>query len=141
MSLSAFLYQNALKTPNRRVAVSPRFLDENGEAALWEIRCITGAQDEELRRACLIQVPVPGKKNQFQRETDYEKYLGELASICTVQPELTSAELQNSYGVMGAQALLKTMLTPGEYSGYLELVQELNGFDKPFEAEVTEAKN
>jgi len=41
---------------------------------------------------------------------------------------LDDIELQNSYGVMGADALLKTMLTPGEYPEYMEKVQEVNGF-------------
>lgn len=51
---------------------------------------------------------MPGKRNQYVPETDYNAYLGKLDARCTVFPNLDDAELQNSYGVMGADALLKT---------------------------------
>lgn len=54
---------------------------------------------------------------------------------------MDDAELQNSYGVMGADALLKVMLTPGEYADYLTKIQEVNGFDISFDEKVDEAKN
>ena len=54
---------------------------------------------------------------------------------------MNDAELQNSYGVMGADALLKKMLKPGEYAAYLEKVQEINGFNETFDEKVEEAKN
>ena len=42
---------------------------------------------------------------------------------------------------MGADALLKAMLTPGEYANYLNKVQEICGFDITLQDEVDEAKN
>lgn len=140
-NLSGFLAQNALKVENVKYVVSKRFLDENGQPIPWEIRCITSTEDEALRKACTKRVPVPGKRNQFTPETDYNLYLGKLAAKCTAYPNLDDAELQNSYGVMGADALLKTMLTPGEYADYLTKVQEVNGFEVSFEEAVDEAKN
>lgn len=140
-NLSGFLAQNALKVENVKYVVSKRFLDENGQPIPWEIRCITSTEDEALRKACTKRVPVPGKRNQFTPETDYNLYLGKLAAKCTAYPNLDDAELQNSYGVMGADALLKTMLTPGEYADYLTKVQEVNGFEVTFEDAVDEAKN
>ena len=35
-SLSAFLAQNAKKVDNRKIALSPRFVDEKGKAMEWE---------------------------------------------------------------------------------------------------------
>ena len=43
--------------------------------------------------------------------------------------------------MMGAEALLKTMLTPGEYADYLTKVQEVCGFETTLQDEVDEAKN
>ena len=60
---------------------------------------------------------------------------------CTVFPNLNDKELQDSYKVMGADALLKTMLTPGEYAEYLTKIQEVCGFDTTMQDEVDEAKN
>ena len=140
-NLSAFLAQNAVKVENVKYVASKRFLDENGQPIPWEIRCITSTEDEALRKACTKRVPIPGKRNQYTQETDYNLYLGKLAARCTAFPNLDDAELQNSYGVMGADALLKTMLTPGEYADYLTKVQEVNGFEVTFEDAVDEAKN
>jgi hypothetical protein len=140
-NLSGFLAQNALKVENVKHVVSKRFLDEKGQPIPWEICCITSTEDEALRKACTKRVPVPGKRNQYTQETDYNLYLGKLAAKCTAFPNLDDAELQNSYGVMGADALLKTMLTPGEYADYLTKVQEVNGFEVTFQDSVDEAKN
>lgn len=147
MSLSAFLAENALTVENVKFAVSKRFLsdelDEKGnrKPIEWEIKTITGTEDESLRKACAKRVAIPGKKNQYQKETDYDLYLGKLAVACTVFPNLNDKELQDSYKVMGAEALLKTMLTPGEYAEYVQKVQEVCGFDTTVQDEVDEAKN
>ncbi len=140
-NLSGFLAQNAKKVENVKHVVSKRFVDDDGKPIPWEIRCITSTEDEALRKACTKRVPVPGKRNQFIQETDFNLYLGRLAASCTVHPNLDDAELQNSYGVMGSDSLLKTMLTPGEYADYLTKVQEVNGFEVSFEETVEEAKN
>lgn len=140
-NLSGFLAQNALKIENIKHVVSKRFVNEKGKPIPWELRCITSTEDETLRKACTKRVPVPGKRNQFTQETDYNLYLGKLAAMCTVHPNLDDSELQNSYGVMGSDALLKTMLTPGEYADYLTKVQEVNGFEVTLEESVDEAKN
>lgn len=140
MSLTAFLAKNALKTENVKFAASRRFVDEKGKPVEWELRAMNGAEDEALRKSCTKRVPVPGKKNQYQRETDFDVYLGRLAVACTVFPNLNDKELQDSYQVMGAEALLKTMLTSGEYANYLTKVQEVCGFEA-MQDEVDEAKN
>ena len=140
-NLSAFLAQNAIQVENIKHVVSKRFVDEEGNPIPWEIQCITSSEDEALRKACTKKVQVPGKKGQFTQETDYNLYLGKLAARCTVFPNLNDAELQNSYGVMGEDSLLKVMLKPGEYADYLAKIQEINGFDVTFEEAVDEAKN
>lgn len=140
-NLSAFLAQNAIKVKNVKYAASNRFVNDDGTPVEWEIRCVSSTEDEDLRRDCTKRVRVPGKKNQFTNETDYNLYLGKLAAACTVFPNLNDAELQTNYGVMGADALLKTMLLPGEYANYLAKIQEVNGFDIDFDEVVEEAKN
>ena len=140
-TLSASLAENALPVEHVMFPASARFLDDKKKPMLWEIKTISETEDEDLRKACAKRVPVPGRKNQYQRETDYDMYLGKLAVACTVFPDLNSAELQNSYHVMGREALLKAMLTPGEYAAYMEKIQEVCGFDVPLQDEVDAAKN
>lgn len=141
MSLSAFMAENALPVEHVKYAASNRFLGEDGKPMEWEIKTITGTEDEALRKECAKRVPVPGRKNLTQRETDYDAYLGKLAVACTVFPNLHDKTLQDSYHAMGAEALLKTMLTPGEYIDYLRKVQEVCGFEATLEEEVEAAKN
>lgn len=139
-NLSCFLSQNAVKIENSKIVVSKRFL-EKGKPVEWEIRAITTEEEEALRKSCTKKVPVPGKRGQYTQETDFDLYLGKVAVACTVFPNLNDKELQDSYGVLSADALLKKMLTPGEYTEFQAKVQELNGFDTDFNDTVEEAKN
>lgn len=141
MSLTAFFAENAERIENVKYVVSKRFKDADGKPVPWEIRAITSIEDEELRRACAKRVPVQGKKHQYQKETDFDMYLGKLAAACTVFPNLNSEELQKSYNVYGGEALLKKMLSAGEYADYVIKVQEVCGFEQGFEEEKEEAKN
>lgn len=140
-NLSYFLSENIEKEEVVKYAASKRFKDEKGNAVEWEIGCVTSDEDERIRKSCTKKVQVPGKKNMFTPETDYDKYLGLLAVRCIKYPQLNNAELQNSYGVMGEDALLKIMLKPGEYQDLLKKVQEINGFDTGMDELVEEAKN
>ena len=139
--LSCFLSQNAVRAEHEKFAASRRFLGQNKKPVEWEIKAITSKEDEGLRKECTKRVPVTGKKGQYTQETDYNLYLGKLAAECTVYPNLNDKELQDYYHVMGADSLLKTMLTAGEYASYLERVQQVNGFDITLEEQVEEAKN
>lgn len=140
-NLTAFLAQNALQTESEKHVVSKRFVDENRKPIKWEIAAVTSDEDELLRKSHTKRLPVPGKKNVFQPTTDYDAYVTSLAVKCTLFPNLHDVELQNSYGVMGAEALLKKMLLPGEYAEYLKLIQAINGFDVGMDEAVEEAKN
>ena len=140
-NLTAFLAQNAIKVENVKYVASKRFVNEDGKPLEWEIASITSEEDELLRKTCTKCVPVPGKRNMFTPETDFNSYITKQAVKCTLFPNLNDVELQNSYGVMGADQLLKVMLTPGEYADYISKVQEVNGFEVTLEDAVEEAKN
>jgi len=139
-TLTAFLAQNAQKIENKKIAVSPRFTDENGKPAEWEITCITAAENVALRKSCMHMIQVPGKKGQFTQDFDANAYLAKVAVRCTVFPNLNDAELQKSYGVMGAEQLITTMLTPAEFEDYSTKVLQANGFQSTDEM-IEEAKN
>jgi hypothetical protein len=137
-NLTAFFAQNAIKNENVKYAASKRFVGADQKPMEWEICGITSEEDESIRKAC-VKVVSDGKGKRRQ-ETDFNAYLGRLAARCTVFPNLNDASLQDSYKVMGADVLLKTMLNPGEYSAYIAKVQEVNGFESMSEL-VEEAKN
>lgn len=65
-----------------------------------------------------------------------------MAAACVVDPNLNDKELQDSYGVMGAEQLIQEMLDdPGEYNEFMSRVQSYHGFDQSFREKVDEAKN
>lgn len=130
---------NAVPAENLRVIISERFIGKDGKPEVWELGCISPGEDEELRKNCVIRVPVSG--GRYATQTDTQRYLGLLAARCTVYPKLDDAALQDSYGVMGSDALLKTMLTPGEYAELIAKAQEVCGFTASFEELAEEAKN
>lgn len=140
-SLSAFMAQNVQKREVEKVLVSKRFKDADENIMKWEIQAITSGEDEELRKQCTKKVQIPGKLDRYRMELDSDKYIGLLAAKCTLFPDLWDAQLQDSYGVMGADVLLKAMLFPGEYAEYLQKVQAVNGFNITMNELVDEAKN
>ena len=99
--LAAFLAGNARRKP-LRVVVSERFLDEAGEPLAWELAPVSaGALEELLWEA--------GEKAR------YDEVLLRLLAGAVRYPDLEDAELQDAYGVMGAERLLLEMLSPGEF--------------------------
>ena len=135
-NLSAFL--NPIKTEHKKVAISTRFV-ENGVPVLWELKAITAEEDAAIRKVCMKQAK--GKKGVFSNQVDIELYLSKLAVACVVYPDLQNLELQNGYGVLSGEALLKKMLKSGEYTTLLEEIQNINGFDTSLEELIEEAKN
>ena len=112
-----------------------------GKPVEWEIKAIDSELDEAIRKECTKKVPIVGKRGQYSQETDTDKYIGKMCVACTVYPNLNDAELQDSYGVKSADALLKKMLKPGEYTDFKAKVMEVNGYDMSMDDLVDEAKN
>ena len=114
-NLSCFLAGNVEKRENKKIVISNRFKDKDGKPVKWEIRSISADEDEALRKLCTKRIPVVGKKNQFTQDFDSNGYLAKLAAKAVVFPDLNNAELQNSYGVMGAENLIRVMLYKDEF--------------------------
>ena len=137
---SVFMAGNAIKNETTKYVASKRFV-QNKKPVEWELKPVNSDLDEAIRKECTKKVSIPGKRGQFNMETDTDKYIGKLCVACTVYPNLNDAELQDSYGVKSGDELLKKMLLPGEYTEYKAKVMEVNGYDMSMEELVDEAKN
>lgn len=132
MSLQAFL--NPIQVEEKEVVISNRFV-EDGKVVPFKIRPVS--QDENK-----ILMKKHTKKDKKGVESfDRMEYIAELTANAVVSPDLTNAELQKHYGVLGASNLLNKMLLVGEYMELTQAVQELSGLDKNINDEVEEAKN
>jgi len=139
-NFAVFMAGNVDKSESVKYVASKRFAVD-GKPVEWEIKAIDSDLDEALRKECTKKVPIPGKRGQYTQETDSDKYIGKMCVACTVYPNLNDAELQDSYGVKSADALLKKMLLPGEYIEYKAKVMEVNGYDMSMDELVDDAKN
>ena len=139
-NFAAFIAGANSKNETVKYVASKRFV-EKGKPIEWEIKAIDSDLDEAIRKECTKKVPVVGKRGQYNQETDTDKYIGKMCVACTVYPNLNDAELQDAFGVKSADALLKKMLKPGEYTEYKAKVMEVNGYDMSMDELVDEAKN
>lgn len=137
--LSMFLKANALPVENVKFIASKRFVNAKKKPIEWEIKVIETDVDELLRKECTKTIV--GKRGKRTAELDVDKYSAKLCAMCTVFPNLNSAELQDDYGVKSAEALLKKLLNSGEYTEYKAKVLEVNGYDVEMEELVDDAKN
>lgn len=139
---SRFMKQNKIKKENTTFAPTKSLLDENGEPIKFKIKPLTTKENDDIRDACTIDVPVIGKPNMFRPKLNTAKYLSKMLCSCIIEPDLFDKELQDSYGVMTPEDLIKEMIDdPGEYQDFVVFVQDFNGFNVTLENKVDDAKN
>ena len=128
----SFLKGNVAEVENEPLKLS-RFPEEiilrpleSGEADVISERCFKNK---------------PGKKGKQERVFDAIKYNREICVASMVHPDLNDAELQESYGVRGADNLYSKLFLLGEANQILEKVTEISGIDVSMDDEIEEAKN
>jgi hypothetical protein len=140
-NFSKFMKTNKIQKQNVMHPVTKSLTDENGEPLLWEIKPLTTKENEAIRESCTLEVPVKGKPNQYRLKVDMNQYQAKLMCAAIVSPDLNNKDLQDSYGVMTAEDLIKEMVDdPAEYTDLMVFVQNISGF-KTLQEEVDEAKN
>ena len=131
-SLNAFLHP--IQAENKEVVVSQRFV-ENGKVMPFVIRPLTQEENEEL-------IKKHTKKDKKGNEVfDRIAYSRAMTAAAVVEPDLTSAELQKSVGVLGEDKTLAKLLYIGEFALLTQEVQKLSGLDEDINDEIEEAKN
>ena len=138
-SLKGFFKESAIPVKNVEVAVSRRFVGEDGKILKFEVKSISNEEDDRLRKQFTSQKLI--KKGMYKPELDVTGFYKALVIKCTVFPDFNNAELQNTYSVMCAEDLLDIMLLPGEYNTLLQEIQSVNGWDVDMEEKKDEVKN
>lgn len=139
---SRFMKKNKIVKENTTYAVTKSLIDENGNPLVWTIKPLTTKENDAIRDECMIDVPVKGKPNVFRPRLNTSKYIAKMLCACVVEPNLYDKELQDSYGVMTPEELLKEMVdNAAEYDVFTTFVQNFNGFSSNMEDKVEEAKN
>ena len=137
-----FMKSNKTVKENGFYAPTRSLCDENGKPLEWEFRHITSKENEDLRDACTIEVPITGKPNMFRQKVKSGLYIQKMVAASVVVPDLYDKDLQDSYGAMTPEELLLAMVDdPGEYNDLASFVQKFQGFNVSFDEKVDEAKN
>lgn len=141
-NLSLFLKGNKKQKEVVPYAPTKSLCDEEGNPLEFKWKAISVKEDDALKDACTKEVQVTGKPGVFRPKFDSNKYAAKMIAASCVEPDLYNAELQNSYGVMTPEDLIREMIdNPGEYQDLSLFVQNLNGFNISKAEKVQEAKN
>ena len=140
-NFSKFMKQNKIEKENTTYAATKSLCDEGGNPLLWGIKPLSTKENDAIRDACTLDVQVAGKPNVYRQKLLTSKYIAKMICASVIEPNLNDKELQDSYGVMTPEDLLKEMVDdPGEYGDFAAFLQKLNGFTT-LESDVDEAKN
>ena len=141
-ALTRFLRQNKIQKENTKYAATKSLVDEQGNPLYWVIKPLSTSENDRIRDDCTVEVPLTGKPNLFRQKLLTSKYLSKMIAASVVEPNLYDKELQDSYGVITPEELVKAMVDdPGEYSKFAEFIQNFNGFDETLDDKVEKAKN
>ena len=132
-----FLKQNKKAKKTTQFAATKSLCDENGDPLLWTIRPLSTKESAAIRDECTIEVPVTGKPGLYRQKVNTDELLRKMICAAVVEPDLHNAELQDSYGVMSAEALIVEMVdNPEEFGELATFVQEYSGIDETLQEKV-----
>ncbi|USF30130.1 hypothetical protein [Clostridium sp. MD294] len=113
--MQAYYKQNRKEIKNKKIVISERLVDKQGNVVVWEIRPLSQKENENILKKCRA-MKEEGKQNLYEVMVLVES---------VVFPDLSNVELQNKYHVIGKEALLLEMLTAGEYEKLKNVVEEV----------------
>lgn len=131
--LSAFL--NPVKPEEKKVYISDRFRDEDGNVVPFRIRPLTQEENDALVRKARRTKTVNGATQEYVDSSILSKAT---VLAATVEPDFSSKELCEAYGVLDPSMVPGKMLLSGEYAKLMQEITNLSGFNINAE---DEAKN
>lgn len=130
-NLSLFLKSNKKERPNVKYAATKSLCDKDGKPLEWEIKPISSEDFDSLMAEC----------TDDSNRLDWVQFRGKLIAACVVEPNLNGSELQDSYGVMSPEKLVRAMVDdPAEFNAFYKFVDSL-GSNGNINDKVEQAKN
>lgn len=137
MDITKFLKKNNEANETFEYTPTKKFVDEKGKTIPWVFKKLNIDEYEKIREECTTINFADKGKTKFNNTLFNKKFVCE--SI--VEPNVNSAELQDSYGVKKAEDLVTKLFdNAGEYYNLLGYLLEVNGFKSVGEY-AEEAKN
>ncbi|HIU43867.1 MAG TPA: phage portal protein [Candidatus Ventrousia excrementavium] len=123
--LSAFLNPVPAQQ-EKEVVISDRFVDENGNVVPFKIRALTQEENEALVKRSRHMRRIDG---QWQEKLDNMELSRRTVVAATVEPDFSSQEMCDAYGVLDPLMVPGKMLLSGEYARLMQEITDLSGFD------------
>lgn len=139
-TLKGFFKENVKESSRKtyQVAISDRFLDDDGNPIKWEIEALLPNQYMRIVNNAGAKID-PKTKEVTLDDTSASLY--ELIGKCIKYPDLKDVDLQDSYGVVGVPALIDAMLNAKEFLLLNNVLTEIHTADKDVNDLVNEIKN
>lgn len=109
MGQECFYRENRQDRAEEEILLTKRL---TGGETRWRIRPMTQRENEDIWKRC---------------GEDEKRYQETVLAESVVFPDLKDANLQNSYGVIGAERLLARLLLAGEYDCLRREAERING--------------
>lgn len=123
--LSAFLHPIKADL-EKEVIISDRFVGEDGKPVPFKIRAITQELNDAIVRQC---TRVEIKNGQRVEHLDSMELSRRMIVAATVEPDFTSKEMCDAYGVASPYLVPGKMLLWGEYARLSEAITDLSGLN------------
>ena len=127
LNMKAFLKSNAKAVKDEEYIASERFVDEQGNPIPWKLRILGSDEIEAIERRCKRR-EFNISNHEYKTAIDKTALATEMVCAAIVFPNLNDADLQASYGTVGASLTVKAMLTPNEYRGLVIAVLKVSGY-------------
>ena len=122
--LSAFL-NPVISTEEKEIQISDRFRDEDGNPALFKIRALTQEETDLITKKATRSVKTNGQTVEKLDSVDFAR---RMVVAATVEPDFSSKEACDHFGVLDPLQVPGKMLFSGEYAKLLREITELSGF-------------
>ena len=129
--LSAFL-NPVTSGEEKEIVISNRFLDENGTPVPFKIRALSQEETDAITKKATRQMKINGQMTEKLDSVDFSR---RMVVTATVDPDFTSKEVCDHFGVMDPLLVPGKMLLSGEYAKLMQEISALSGFND-LEAEV-----
>ena len=130
--LSAFLHPVSLNE-EKEVIISKRFVDEKGNPVPFKIRTVSQEENDRLVKAATRKYKENGQTIERLDDLDYTR---RLMVAATVDPDFSSKEMCDAYGVLDPLLVPGKMLIAGEYASLVREITIFNRFTNDLDDEV-----
>lgn len=122
--LSAFLHPVTAQE-EKEVVISKRFVDGQGNPVPFRIRSLTQEENDRITKQATRQVKVNGQPVETLDNVDFSR---RMVVAATVEPDFSSKEMCDAYGVLDPLLVPGKMLLSGEYGRLMAEITQLSGF-------------